>query len=114
VEPTVDSAALLDLDPWTQNIALHVARSLEFCAASCGNVSGHLPSDDEILSLDVALHSPTLFHHNLGGLDSTFDATSDSDDAIADAIADNPQPRANSRDEAFCLRARFPAPLHTV
>ncbi len=88
MEPTVDSTALLNLDPWTQNIALHVARSLEFCAASCGNVSGHLASDNEILSLDVALHSPILFNHDLASLDSTFDETIDVDGAVGDAIAD--------------------------
>jgi hypothetical protein len=89
VEPTVDSTALLNLDPWTQNIALHVARSLEFCVASCGNVSGHLASDNEILSLDVALHSPTLFNHDLASLDTTFDETIDVDGAGGDAIADD-------------------------
>ncbi len=89
MEPTVDSTTLLNLDPWTQNIALHVARSLEFCAVSCGDVSGHLASDNEILSLDVALDSPTLLNHDLASLDTSFDETIDMDGAVGDAIADD-------------------------
>jgi hypothetical protein len=89
VEPTVDSAALLDLDPWTQNIALHVARSLEFRAASCGDVSRHMASYNEVVSLDVALHYSTLFHHDLGSLDTAFNETIDVDGAVGDTIADD-------------------------
>jgi hypothetical protein len=89
VETAVDSAAFLDLDPWAKNIALDMARSLEFGAASRSNVSGYLAGDNQVLSLDVALHSPTLLYHDLAGLDTSFDQTIDVNGAVGDAIADD-------------------------
>ena len=89
METAVDSAAFRDLDPWAKDIALDLARSLKFGATSGSDVSGHLAGDNQVLSLDVALHSTTLLYHDLAGLDTPFDKTIDVNDAVGDAIADD-------------------------